>query len=76
MVLDIWKKVLRHESINRTDNFFDVGGDSLKIIQLHKEIQSQFQRKISIADLFVYNSVDTLSEFLRQDVIVEKDIEV
>ena len=76
MVLDIWKKILHHDTINTTDNFFDVGGDSLKIIHLHKEIMSHFNRKISIADLFIYNSVDTLSAFLGDDIIVEKDIEV
>ncbi|MGI9245042.1 MAG: amino acid adenylation domain-containing protein [Verrucomicrobiales bacterium] len=33
-LLDIWKRVLSHEKIASSDNFFDLGGDSVKALQI------------------------------------------
>lgn len=63
-LIEIWKKVLGLEHFQTTDNFFDVGGDSLKIIQLHRELELVFNKKLAVADLFVYNSISALGRFL------------
>ncbi|MBR0142033.1 MAG: hypothetical protein IJM19_07290, partial [Ruminococcus sp.] len=34
MILDIWKDVLKNDNIELDDNFFDVGGTSLKALEI------------------------------------------
>jgi len=76
-LLDIWRRVLGVEEISTVDNFFEIGGDSLKVISLHEQINSLFPGRISITDLFVYNSIVSLGVFLRANTQeVEKDIEL
>ena len=46
------------------DNFFDIGIDSLTAIRLSLEVYYTFHKNISIKDVFQYNSIKKLSEFL------------
>lgn len=48
----VWKSILKHDRIGRNDNFFSIGGDSLKSVQLQLEIEKEFSVSPSIADLF------------------------
>jgi acyl carrier protein len=53
-LVDIWSEVLRIErskiSVNR--NFFDLGGDSIRLIYLANKLKKDFKVKLSIAALF------------------------
>lgn len=51
-LVDIWKEVLGLEKIGVTDKFFDIGGTSLKLIELHQKINDSFETQISIVTLF------------------------
>ncbi len=41
LLKNIWQNLLHVETINHTDNFFNLGGDSLLFIRLFSEIQSR-----------------------------------
>ena len=41
-LLDIWKKVLKVQRIGTTDDFFDLGGDSLAAVELSAAIEAEF----------------------------------
>lgn len=47
----IWSELLHVERIGRTDDFFELGGDSLMAISVLSKIESSFQVEISIRDL-------------------------
>src|SRR5262249_43773650 len=47
----IWRQVLNRE-VRPTDNFFDLGGDSLQLIEVHSELQKKLGHELSIIDLF------------------------
>ncbi len=47
-------------------NFFDLGGHSLLLAQVHLELEATFERTISITDLFEYPTITSLSAFLCQ----------
>ena len=66
LVSKIWKRILNLESLGHNDNFFDLGGDSLKLIEAHAEIQKLVSREISITDLFEYTTVQSLTRYLGQ----------
>jgi hypothetical protein len=46
------------------DNFFDIGGTSLLLVSVQARLQVLFDKKISVADLFVYTTVRALSQNL------------
>lgn len=51
-LISVWKEVLNLEHINISDNFFDVGGDSLKLIKLHAHLSRRFPNVFKVSDLF------------------------
>jgi amino acid adenylation domain-containing protein len=57
----IWKEVLKVEEISTTDNFFDLGGTSLKLVEIHSKINSLWAGKLTMADMFVLNSINALA---------------
>ncbi|MGN6712764.1 MAG: amino acid adenylation domain-containing protein [Anaerocolumna jejuensis] len=62
-MLAVWKKVLRKESISINDNFFSLGGQSLKAILLISEISQVFGKELSIEKVF---KNATIKELVRE----------
>ena len=60
----VWKKLLGVDSLAPTDNFFDLGGDSILIVEVHAELQQLLNRKLSVTDLFQFPSIRALSNYL------------
>lgn len=68
-----WLKTLAIEKIGGGDNFFDVGGTSLKAVQMVEEIRAQARLQISLIDLFRFPSIDALTNHLSASFIVERE---
>jgi acyl transferase domain-containing protein/acyl carrier protein len=66
LIADIWQQVLGLEQVGIDDNFFDLGGHSLLLIQVEGKLREALQREISMVDLFKYSTVGSLAEFLSQ----------
>ena len=62
----IWKDVIGH-TVGITDNFFEVGGDSLKAIRLILELEQRFDRELKLDILLDYPTIEGLSEFLATE---------
>lgn len=60
----LWEEILEHDKFDIYDNFFDAGGDSLKIVSLMHRINKEFETDIKITDLFEYNTVKDMSSFI------------
>jgi amino acid adenylation domain-containing protein len=65
-VAAIWQAVLRVEKVGVTDNFFDLGGHSLLIVQVHNQIKRSFETNLTIAQLFQYPTVEALAAYLQK----------
>ncbi len=63
---DIWQEVLGIEQVGVHDNFFDLGGDSLLITQIHTKFRQSFEQDMSIANLLQYPTIADLAEYLSQ----------
>lgn len=61
----IWSEVLRIEQVSVSDNFFDLGGDSLLAIRVMDKIEKHFNREISLSTLFLNPTVEGLANSLR-----------
>jgi amino acid adenylation domain-containing protein len=66
-VAAIWQEILRIERIGIHDNFFDLGGHSLLLAQVHSRLEEMFQRGSTIVDMFEYPTVSTLARFMEGD---------
>lgn len=64
-VLDIWANVLGHRRFGIDDNFFEVGGDSLRLVRLQRQLELAFGLSISAHILFENYTVNTLVEYLE-----------
>jgi pyochelin synthetase len=64
IISEIWKKLLSVDHLTPTDNFFDLGADSILIVEVHAELQQVLNRKFSVTDLFQYPSIRALSNYL------------
>jgi acyl carrier protein len=60
-LLDIWKKVLGRSRIGMDENFFDLGGTSLKAVQVVARIRKELGRNLSILGLFESPTVSRLA---------------
>jgi hypothetical protein len=56
-----WKELLRLETVGIHDNFFDLGGHSLLVIQLHSRLSRMLNRDLTVLDLFVHPTIHALA---------------
>ena len=66
-LLCIWKEVLNIDAIGVNHNFFDLGGNSLKLIEVKEKINEQFDRNTNVIDLIQYPTIRELSIFLKNN---------
>jgi acyl carrier protein len=63
----IWQEVLQVERIGVHDNFFDAGGHSLLMVQVHNRLGEVFGKGISIVEMFGKPTISALAEHLGGD---------
>ena len=62
----IWQAVLHIEHVGVDDNFFDLGGHSLLLIQIQNRLHTVLEEDISIIDLFEYPTINALAQHIQQ----------
>lgn len=63
----IWQKVLGVAHVNPVDSFFDLGGHSMRAVQLFTELEKQLNRRLPIATLFRAPTLGQLARVLREE---------
>ncbi|AVP97136.1 hypothetical protein C7S18_07990 [Ahniella affigens] len=71
LIAGIWCEVLDIDAVGIDDNFFDVGGHSLLLIQVQDRMQQRCGLALSVADLFKYPTVRDLANLLAPDPALE-----
>jgi amino acid adenylation domain-containing protein/non-ribosomal peptide synthase protein (TIGR01720 family) len=62
----IWQDVLRREKISVKDDFFDLGGHSLKITRLASQIHKEFNVRLELKELFEVTVLEDLAQLIGQ----------
>jgi acyl carrier protein len=63
-VAAIWAAVLGRE-VGSDDNFFDLGGSSIDLVEVHGRLRAHFGREIAVVDLFELTTVRAQAEHLK-----------
>ncbi|MFN7600389.1 MAG: non-ribosomal peptide synthetase, partial [Bacteroidota bacterium] len=63
-VRKVWSTVLQHSNFTTGSNFFDVGGNSLLMIQMHGLLKTKWSF-LEITDLFAHTTIGDISKYIR-----------
>jgi len=63
----VWQDVLGLDNVGIRDNFFDIGGNSLLILQAYKKLQPLLPNDCLVIELFKYPTISALAAFLGSD---------
>ncbi|MEO0378394.1 MAG: beta-ketoacyl synthase N-terminal-like domain-containing protein, partial [Cyanobacteria bacterium P01_A01_bin.17] len=63
-ILEVWQDILGLAGVGIHDNFFEIGGGSLLLAQVHQRLTSLFESDFSPIELFKYPTVHSLAQFL------------
>jgi len=64
-LLAICDRILGEQRVGRDDNFFDLGTNSLKLIEVHSEIDALYPGTIEVTDMFDHPTVAELAAFIQ-----------
>lgn len=60
----IWSDILGHNRIGIEDNFFNIGGDSVRIIRMQAALEKQLCRPVITPKLFEHYTIKALASYL------------
>jgi amino acid adenylation domain-containing protein len=65
-IATIWQEALKVERVGLHGNFFDLGGHSLLMVQVHEKLSAAFGRRFSMVELFQHPTVASLAKYVAQ----------
>jgi len=66
-IAEIWQKTLGKARVGIDDNFFDIGGHSLLVVRMHRELKTAFEQPIALTDLYRFPTIRSFTEHLSGD---------
>jgi amino acid adenylation domain-containing protein len=66
-IAKIWEDLLGIRNLSVLDNFFEIGGNSLLLVQVHGQLQEVVQREFPLVELFNHPTVLSVAEFLSSE---------
>jgi hypothetical protein len=66
-IAGVWVDVLGIDRVGLYDNFFEIGGNSLLLLQVHAKLEAQLERRMAVVDLLQYSTVAALAHHLSPD---------
>ncbi|AZK48672.1 non-ribosomal peptide synthetase [Paenibacillus lentus] len=62
---ELWKSNIGIDTIGMDDRYFDLGGDSIRAIQLLHSMNREFNSNLQLGDLYRYDSIRTISQQIK-----------
>lgn len=60
----IWSEVLNLKEIGVNDNFFEMGGHSLLLMEVYNKLKESMDTKLTVVDMFKYPTIRSLSKYI------------
>jgi acyl carrier protein len=62
----IWQEALQLTKVGIDDNFFDLGGHSLLLLEVNQKLRKSLQRNLSVVEMFQNPTIASLAAYLTQ----------
>ena len=69
-LLQIWKNILKLDNISLTDDFFDIGGDSISAIKMQIEAL-KYNFNFEYSDIFAHPTIKELSSLKHTETVID-----
>ncbi|NMO20133.1 LLM class flavin-dependent oxidoreductase [Pyxidicoccus fallax] len=66
-IAEVWRRVLKVEQVGVNDNFFDLGGHSLLMVQVHTQLKAALGQDLPLLKLLEHPTISALARHLRQE---------
>ncbi|RLF63700.1 MAG: polyketide synthase, partial [Thermoplasmata archaeon] len=66
IIAGIWQEVLGIESVGVHNSFFELGGQSILLVQVHSKVQQTLGQDLSMVELLRYPTISSLAGYLGQ----------
>jgi acyl carrier protein len=73
-LMSIWCDVLGREVVGANDNFFDLGGTSLQLLEVHAILREKLECSLGVIDLFQYPRISALAAHLSEPAGAAPDV--
>ncbi|MGM0506729.1 MAG: HAD-IIIC family phosphatase [Bacteroidota bacterium] len=67
IITGIWERLLGRKGIGPNDHFFDVGGTSLKAVDVLSQLNERFNKNLTIVSLFEHSTIQSLADLVDLD---------
>ncbi|HVW84684.1 MAG TPA: condensation domain-containing protein, partial [Bryobacteraceae bacterium] len=68
VIAGVWSNMFGVDRIGVEENFFDLGGHSLLLVQMHRRLLETLKKDFPVVALFEHPTISSLSRYLRQPV--------
>jgi amino acid adenylation domain-containing protein len=69
VITQIWQQVLDVKKLGIHDNFFDLGGHSLLMVQVYNKLREAFHKDVPMVELFRNPTIAALSRYFSGDAV-------
>ncbi|MBL1083714.1 amino acid adenylation domain-containing protein [Streptomyces actinomycinicus] len=73
-IMAIWSDVLGHDRIGVNENFFEIGGNSLRVVRVQTRLEELLGRPVFGAKLFEHFTVKSLAAYLAGGTTTSREI--
>ena len=67
-IAQVWQQVLGF-AVGSESNFFELGGNSLLLLQVQHKLQAQFGKQLTVADMFKYATIRAMAGYLGNQTV-------
>jgi acyl transferase domain-containing protein len=78
LIADLWKNYLGIDTISVFDNFFDLGANSVAIIQVTNKIKEKVGKDLPVVTMYIHPTIRELAKYLsgNSEEMVTEDLDV
>ncbi|MEA2174837.1 MAG: hypothetical protein QOD00_2429 [Blastocatellia bacterium] len=66
VIAEVWQRVLHLEKVGVNHNFFDLGGHSLLMLEVHRQLLERFDKEIALTEMFRSPTVSHLASYFKE----------
>ena len=66
-LVTVWQEVLSLDKVGIHDNFFDMGGNSLLLLQVYNQMEHTVAKDCPVIEFFKYPTIASLASYLSRD---------